>query len=118
MKNSTIKGITVEIGGDVSPLNKALSEVGKESRSIQNELSAINKLLKLDPENTELLAQKQNLLANSVSKAAEKLELLKKAQEEVNKKIASGEINKGSEEYRAQIAIASCNSFQNSNKFR
>lgn len=100
MKNSTIKGITVEIGGDVSPLNKALSEVGKESRSIQNELSAINKLLKLDPENTELLAQKQNLLANSVSKAAEKLELLKKAQEEVNKKIASGEINKGSEEYR------------------
>ena len=97
----TIKGITIEIGGNTEPLNKALSEVNKESRSIQNELKAVEKLLKLDPSNTELVAQKQQLLADAVNTAKSKIDALKQAQEEVNKKVASGEIDKGSEEYRS-----------------
>lgn len=97
----TIKGITIEIGGDTAPLNKALADVNKESRSIQNELKAVEKLLKFDPSNTELIAQKQKLLADAVNSARSKLDALKQAQEEVNKKVASGEIDKGSAEYRA-----------------
>ena len=79
----SIKGITIEIGGDVSPLNKALGEVNKESRNIQNELKSVERLLKLDPSNTELVAQKQKLLGEAVEKAKEKLDFLRKAQEQV-----------------------------------
>ena len=100
MADNVIKGITIEIGGDTAPLSKALSEVNKESRSIQNELKAVEKLLKLDPSNTELVAQKQKLLGDAVNAAKTKLDDLKQAQEEVNKKVASGEIDKGSQEYR------------------
>ena len=100
MADNVIKGITIEIGGNTGPLNKALSEVNKESRSIQNELKAVEKLLKFDPSNTDLLAQKQKLLADAVNAAKTKLDALKQAQEEVNKKVASGEIDKGSQEYR------------------
>lgn len=100
MADNVIKGITIEIGGDTAPLSKALSEVNKESRSIQNELKAVEKLLKLDPSNTELVAQKQKLLGDAVNAAKTKLDALKQAQEEVNKKVASGEIDKGSQEYR------------------
>lgn len=67
-----IKGITIEIGGDVSPLNKALGEVNKESRSIQNELKSVERLLKLDPSNTELVAQKQKLLGEGGRKSKRK----------------------------------------------
>ena len=57
-----IKGITVEIGGDTTGLSKALSGVNKEIKSTQSQLKDVNKLLKLDPTNTTLLEQKQNLL--------------------------------------------------------
>lgn len=95
-----IKGITIEIGGDTSPLNKALSAVNKESKDIQSELKKVEGLLKFDPTNTELIAQKQKLLAESVETAKKRLDALKQAQEEVNKKVAAGEIDKGSAEYR------------------
>jgi phage-related minor tail protein len=55
---STIKGITIEIGGDTTKLDKALSGVNKQSRDLQKELKEVEKGLKLDPKNTELLAQK------------------------------------------------------------
>lgn len=55
---SKIKGITIEIGGDTKPLEKALSDVNRTSRSLQSELRDVGKLLKLDPRNTELVAQK------------------------------------------------------------
>ena len=60
---SRIKGITVEIGGDTTGLDKALKNVNATIRSTQSSLKDVNKLLKLDPANTELLAQKQKLLA-------------------------------------------------------
>lgn len=68
-KNSTIKGITIEIGGDVSPLSKALAEVSQEGKSIQSQLRAVNELLKFDPTNTEAIAQKQKLLAEAAENA-------------------------------------------------
>ena len=78
-----IRGITVEIGGDTSGLDKALNNVNKEIKDTQKELGDVEKLLKLDPGNTELLAQKQELLADRVSQTSEKLELLHKAEQEL-----------------------------------
>lgn len=78
-----IRGITVEIGGDTSGLDKALKNINKEIKTTQNELKDVDKMLKLDPTNTELLAQKQQLLARSVSETSEKLETLRKAEQEL-----------------------------------
>ena len=94
-----IKGITIEIGGDTQKLNKALEDVNKKSRDIQSELKQVEKLLKLDPGNTELLAQKQKLLAEAVANSKEKLDRLKSAQEQVNEQFKKGEISE--EQYRA-----------------
>ena len=54
-----IKGITVEIGGDTTKLSKALESVNKSIKGTQSGLKDVNKLLKLDPSNTELVAYKQ-----------------------------------------------------------
>ncbi|MBQ3428035.1 MAG: phage tail tape measure protein [Clostridia bacterium] len=98
MAAGAIKGITVEIGGDTTKLNKALSDVNKESKSLQQELRGINSLLKLDPGNTELLSQKQKVLAESVDNTKKKLEQLKSVEEQVNQQFANGEI--GEKEFR------------------
>ena len=60
MAGSRIKGITVEIGGDTTKLQSALKGVNSEIKNTQSQLKDVEKLLKLDPGNTELLAQKQN----------------------------------------------------------
>ena len=80
-----IRGITVEIGGDTTKLAKALEGVNKNIKSTQTQLKDVEKLLKLDPTNTELLSQKQKLLADAVSSTTGKLETLKKASEEAAK---------------------------------
>lgn len=92
-----IKGITVQIGGDTAPLSKALRNVDKEIRATQSDLKEVNKLLKLDPSNTNLLKEKQKLLADQISKTKDKLEGLKKAQQEAKQMLANGEI--GQKEY-------------------
>ena len=74
-----IKGITVEIGGDTTKLSKALEGVNKNIKNTQTQLKDVQKLLKLDPKNTELIAQKQKLLADAVTATKEKLETLKTA---------------------------------------
>lgn len=94
-----IKGITIEIGGNTQPLNKALSDVNKKSEDLQSELRQVEKLLKLDPSNTTLLAQKQKLLAEAVQNSKEKLDRLKTAQQQVNEQFAKGDISE--EQYRA-----------------
>lgn len=78
-----VKGITVEIGGDVTGLNKALSGTNKEIKSTQAQLKDVEKLLKLDPTNTTLLEQKQRLLADAMGETKSKLETLKKANDQV-----------------------------------
>lgn len=95
----TIKGITIQIGADTTALTKALGDVNKRSRDIQSELKQVDQLLKMDPTNVELLAQKQKLLGDAVTNTTEKLERLKNAQQQVNDQFARGEINEG--QYRA-----------------
>lgn len=80
MASKRIQGITIEIDGDVTKLNKALSEVDKNLSSTNAALRDVNKLLKLDPKNTELLTQKQGLLKKAVNETKTRLEELKKAQ--------------------------------------
>ena len=65
MAANRIKGITVEIGGDTTKLQTALQGVNKEIKSTQSQLKDVEKLLKLDPGNTELLAQKAMLLSDA-----------------------------------------------------
>ena len=60
--SNRIKGITVEIGGDTTKLQTALKQVSTEIKHTQSELRDINKLLKLDSGNTELISQKHKLL--------------------------------------------------------
>ena len=88
-----IKGITVESGGDTTKLSKALEGVNKDIKGTQTQLKDVQKLLKLDPTNTELLSQKHKLLADAVSATKEKLEVLKTAAEQANTALANGEIS-------------------------
>ena len=80
-----IKGITVQINGDTTGLTKALQGVDKNIKNTQTQLKDVEKLLKLDPTNTELLAQKQKLLGQAVSDTKTRLDTLKKASEQAAK---------------------------------
>ena len=80
----TVKGIIVEIGGDTSGLQNALKKVNSATSSLSKELRGINSLLKLDPTNTELVSQKQQVLAENIEQTTQKLEELKKIQDEAN----------------------------------
>lgn len=92
-----IRGVTIEIGGDTSKLTKALKDVDKGIASTQKSLRDVNKLLKFDPGNTDLLKQKQQLLGRQVEDTAKKLEELQKAQKEMD---AAG-VDKTSDQYMA-----------------
>lgn len=92
-----VRGVTIEIGGDVSELSKALKGVNSDISKTQKELKDVEKLLKLDPSNTELLRQKHELLGKQVADTKTKLETLKKAEEELNK----NGVDKHSDQYRA-----------------
>lgn len=88
-----IKGITVEIGGDTTGLSKALSGVNKEIGSTQSQLRQVERLLKLDPTNTELLQQKQRLLAQSVEETKTKLNALKQAESQAQQMFKQGQVS-------------------------
>lgn len=96
---SRIKGITVEIGGDTTGLDKALKSVNSSIRTTQSGLKDVSKLLKLDPTNTELLTQKQKLLKDAVGSTKEKLDALKLAQEQAKAQLESGDL--GQDKYDA-----------------
>lgn len=87
-----IQGITVEIGGDTTKLQTALKGVNTEVRNTQSQLRDVDKLLKLDPGNTELLAQKHRLLGDAVRETKEKLETLKTAAEQAEQALKDGTI--------------------------
>lgn len=96
---STIKGITVKIAGDTIDLQKSLKAVQSSSSSLQRELTAINKQLKFDPENTVLLAQKQEVLKEQIENSKSALEKLLDVQDQVEEQAKNGEIS--TEQYRA-----------------
>ena len=92
-----VRGVTIEIGGDVTELSKALKGVNSDISKTQKELKDVEKLLKLDPSNTELLRQKHELLGKQVADTKTKLETLRKTEEELNK----NGVDKHSDQYRA-----------------
>lgn len=94
-----IKGITVEIGGDTTGLDKALKSVNSSISKTQSALNDVNRLLKLDPSNTTLVAQKQQLLSQAVEETSKKLEALEDAQEQVEAAFKNGDM--GQDKYMA-----------------
>lgn len=96
---SRIRGITVEIGGDTTGLEKALKSVNSTLKTTQSQLKDVERLLKLDPSNTELLAQKQRLLKDAIGATKEKLDALKTAQEQAKQQLENGTL--GQDKYDA-----------------
>jgi len=94
MANKKIQGITIEIGGNTTKLQDALKGVDKQVFSLNSDLKSLNQALKLDPKNTELLAQKQDVLARNISATKDRLETLKEAQRQM------GDYNKLTDEQK------------------
>lgn len=99
MASTKVRGITIELGADTSGLSKALKGVNSDIKSTEKQLKDVERLLKLDPSNTELLAQKQKLLGDRVSETKDKLEALKEAQKQVADELAK--TGEGQEQYDA-----------------
>jgi len=96
---SRIKGITVEIGGDTTKLQTALKGVNTEIKNTQSQLKDVEKLLKLDPGNTELLSQKYRTLQQEIQATKEKLNTLKEASKQADQALKDGTISQ--EQYDA-----------------
>lgn len=94
-----IKGITIQIGGDVKPLNEALESANKTIATTQKDLKDVQRLLKLDPKNTEMLTQKQQTLAKAIEATKEKLKTLKEAERQAQEQFKQGEMSQ--EQYKA-----------------
>ena len=99
MANSKIKGITIELGGDTTKLDKALSDSEKQSKNLQSELKGINTLLKFDPSSVELITQKQQVLSEAIETTRGKLKTLEQAQIQVQQQFEKGDIT--AEQYRS-----------------
>lgn len=94
-----INGITIAIGADTTGVTNGLKDIGKQSNAVNGELRDVERLLKLNPSNVELVAQKQQLLSKQVELTTNKLEGLKGAQADVDRQFSNGDI--GEEQYRA-----------------
>ena len=95
----TIKGLTVRVGGDTTGFTKAMSDANKEIKTTQKELNEVNKALKLDPKNVDLLRQKQQILGEQIGNTTKKLDILKQGQQAFDKIIKEGgQVNQ--EEYK------------------
>lgn len=94
-----VKGITIELGMDTSGIEKALSGANKSINATQRQLNDVNRLLKMDPGNTELLKQKFELLSGGIEQTEKKLNALKDAEKEVQKQFERGDI--GEDQYNA-----------------
>lgn len=109
------KGIVVDIGGNTAPLQKALKEVNSKSKDLQNELKQVKKLLKLDPTNVELVAQKQKLLSDAVENTTTKLNALKQAEGQVQALFEKGKISETQYRIMQRDIIATQQSLKNLN---
>lgn len=105
MASGNIKGITIEFRGDTTQLGKALTSVNQDIRKTESALREVDKALKLDPQNVQLLAEKEALLTKQIDQTKEKLALQKKAAEEAGKALEQGTISR--EEYAKLTAEVS-----------
>lgn len=104
---SRIKGITIEIGGDTSKLDKAIRDVTTSTKSLDKELRGINYGLRLDPKNVTLLGEKYKVLTQRVKESSDKVELLKKRHKEAAQQFKNGEISdKEFREISRELGIA------------
>lgn len=94
MAGGRIKGITIEIGGDTTKLEASLKSVNQEIKGTESKLKDINKLLKMDPGNTELLSQKYKTLQQEIKATKEKLDTLKEASKQADQALKDGTISK------------------------
>src|SRR5690349_16511944 len=94
-----IKGITVEIGGDTTDLSASLRGINNESKSIGKELSDVQRLLKFNPDNVELLEQRQQLLNRQIENTSQRLEHLRSVEHQVQQQFERGDI--GEQQFRA-----------------
>lgn len=82
MAKKNLKGLTLQIGGDTTKLSESIKKPEKDISDLQSKLKSVNQMLKFDPSNTELLAQKQRLLKEQISATEDKLKLLKETQKQ------------------------------------
>lgn len=94
-----IKGITIEIGGDTTKLGKSLQDSEKQTQQLQRELKEVDRLLKFNPDNVDLIRQKQELLTKAIDETSKKLNILKDAEKDVIAQFERGDI--GEEQLRA-----------------
>lgn len=107
---SRIKGITLEIDGNTTKLDKALQSTNRELKDIQSDLKAVERGLKMDPGNVELVAQKQRLLAEAAETSKKKLDDLTKASESMNQALAEGKIDqKQFDAFNVELSLAEAN---------
>ncbi|WP_407894650.1 phage tail protein [Lacticaseibacillus sp. N501-2] len=99
MSKGNIRGITIDFDGNTTKLDKALSDVDKRTTDVNKELRQVDSLLKFNPGNTDLIAQKQSLLAKQIQNTSDRLGTLKQVQSQVDAQFKSGDL--GEEEYRA-----------------
>lgn len=99
MAGTKVRGITIELSADASGVQDALKQVNSSLRTTQSDLRDIEKLLKLDPTNTELLAQKQDALKKAIEGTKDKVEILRQAEEDLQKQMVDG----GTEEQQRQL---------------
>lgn len=90
MASTKVRGITIELGADTSGIQSALKSVNSSISTTQKELKDIDKLLKLDPTNTELLAQKQSALSKIIGDTRSKMDTLSQAMAELNEEMKDG----------------------------
>lgn len=100
MANTKVRGITIELSADATGVVNGLKDVNSSIKRTSSELKDIEKLLKLDPTNTELLAQKYEALQRQVTNTQDKIGLLKKAEEDLKSQMVDG----GTEEQRKQLS--------------
>ena len=103
MPSKRISGITIEIDGNTQKLNNALKDVDRQLSSTQSQLKDVEKLLKLDPKNTELLSQKQKLLTEAIGGTKDRLAQLEKAQADLAKRDSTPEVAKQQEALQREI---------------
>ena len=90
--SNTYKGITIKFSGDTTQLGNALKDIDRDAKTVNSELSEINKGLKLDSKNVDLMNQKFNKVSEAIDATKKKLEILKEAKKQADEQLKNGEI--------------------------